>query len=361
MKVLVVTGASGGHIFPAVSFIDTLKEKPKEIDTLLVLPKRGLRPGILLADCKIKYISTSPVTFSISTANFIAIARFLKGIWESLRIILEFKPDIVVGFGSLDSIPCLLIAWFFRIKTLIHEQNVLPGRANRLLARFCDRVAVSFSKTKDYLNINQEKIVVTGNPLRGQLKKIDRNAALDFFGLNKDKFTILVMGGSQGSRHINSGFLKAAASLKDVSVIQVIHLAGAGDFEEAKEAYKNINLNHKIYDFLENMGEAYSASDIVISRAGATTISELIFFKLPGIISPYPYAYAHQLENAKVLGDRGCVIIINDDELEKEVFKITLETLINNRDKLEGMRSGFTGLSMSEAAGSLADVALSLA
>ncbi|MDO8662057.1 MAG: undecaprenyldiphospho-muramoylpentapeptide beta-N-acetylglucosaminyltransferase [Candidatus Omnitrophota bacterium] len=360
MKVLVATGASGGHIFPAVSFIDALETKHKGTDTLLVLPKRGIGSGILLADCKIKYISTSTITFSISTANFIAIVRFLKGTWESLMIILEFKPDIVVGFGSLDSIPCLLIAWLFRIKTLIHEQNVLPGRANRLLAHFCDRVAVSFVKTKDYLNINQKKIVVTGNPLLRQLKKIDRNTALDSFSLSKDKFTVLVMGGSQGSRHINSGFLNAVANLSDISMIQVIHLAGVGEVREVKEVYKNINLNHRVYDFLENMGEAYSASDIVISRAGATTIAELISFKLPGIVSPYPYAYAHQFENAKVLGDRGCVIIINDDQLEKEVFKITLETLINNRDKLESMRSGYSGLSMDGAANLLADAVLAL-
>ena len=153
MKVLVVAGVSGGHIFPAVSFISALKEKHKEIATLLVLPVRSLKFGILLTDHKTRYISTSTISLSINSSNLIALAMFLKGAWESLRIILEFKPDIVVGFGGLDCLPCLFFAWFFRIKTLIHEQNVLPGRANKLLAKFVDQVALSFAETKKYLNL----------------------------------------------------------------------------------------------------------------------------------------------------------------------------------------------------------------
>lgn len=360
MRVLVVTGASGGHIFPALSFIDALKENLPEAETLLVLPKRGLRPGVLSVDCNVKYISTSTVTFSISTANFIAISRFLKGALESLKIILEFKPDIVVGFGSLDSIPCLFIAWFFRIKTLIHEQNVLPGRANRFLARFCDRVAVSFAKTRDYLRINPEKIVLTGNPLRRKLKRLDRNSALDSLGLSRDKFTVLVMGGSQGSRHINSGFLKAAANSRHLSTAQVIHLAGPVDSEMVKESYRSMNITHKVFDFLEKMEEAYSASDLAISRSGAATVCELIYFRLPAILSPYPFAYSHQLENAKILQEKGCAAIIKDEDLDKEVFRVTLENMLNNRKSLEDMRAGYSGLSAEGSANLLVEAVKSL-
>ncbi|MDD2679802.1 MAG: UDP-N-acetylglucosamine--N-acetylmuramyl-(pentapeptide) pyrophosphoryl-undecaprenol N-acetylglucosamine transferase, partial [Candidatus Omnitrophica bacterium] len=225
MKVLVVTGASGGHIFPAASFISALQDKHQEIETLLVLSSRSLKTGIALDNYKVRYISTPRLSRSIDINNLIALAKFLKGAWESLKIIVGFKPDIVIGFGGLDSIPCLFFAWFFRIKTLIHEQNVLPGRANRLLARFVDRAAISFSETKERLKINPGKIILTGNPLRRQLKIIAKAQALDFFGLPKDKLTLLVMGGSQGSQHINTEFLKAAAFLKDTAKFQVIHLA----------------------------------------------------------------------------------------------------------------------------------------
>ncbi|MFA5063508.1 MAG: undecaprenyldiphospho-muramoylpentapeptide beta-N-acetylglucosaminyltransferase [Candidatus Omnitrophota bacterium] len=360
MKVLVVTGPSGGHIFPAVSFIQTLKEKHSEIDTLLVLPKRGLKPGILPADCKINYISTLAINANITTANLLAIFSFLKGSWESLRIILKFKPDLVVGFGSLDSIPCVFIAWFFRIKTMIHEQNVLPGKANRLLARFVDRVAVSFAKSQDYFGISRQKFALTGNPLRQQIKKIDRNKALDFFGLTKGKFTILVMGGSQGSRHINTAFLNAVSKLNNPSLIQVIHLVGSGGLESIQDGYKKINLSAKVFNFLNNIEQAYSASDLAISRAGAATISELIFFELPAIISPYPFAYAHQSENAKILGDKGCAIMIKDNELDSDVLRASLDELVSDRIKLENMRLAFRGLSGPCASELLADAAFSL-
>lgn len=360
MKVLVVTGASGGHIFPALSFIDALREKRKEIDALLVLPKRGLKPGVALTDYRTSYISTAKVSANLSPANLMAIARFGQGVWECLRIILGFKPDIVVGFGSLDSVPCLMIAWLFKIKTLIHEQNVLSGRANRLLARFVDCVAISFDRTAAYLDINPEKIALTGNPLRRQLKKMEKAAALDIFGLKQNKFTLLVMGGSQGSRHINSAVLKALPLLKDIAQLQVIHLTGAGNLDEIKEAYKKMAIDAAVFEFFNCIEQAYSAGDLAIARAGASTVSELIYFRLPAIISPYPFAYAHQLENARILKDEGCAIIVDDDALGKDAFRSALESLLNNREKLERMRLGFGALSTGDAAGLLADRALAL-
>jgi UDP-N-acetylglucosamine--N-acetylmuramyl-(pentapeptide) pyrophosphoryl-undecaprenol N-acetylglucosamine transferase len=360
MKILAVTGSSGGHIFPAVSFISALKNRRKDINTLLVLPKRCLKAGITIPDCGVKYISTRPLSLKLSSENLISSGRFIQGSFESLKIILGFKPDIVVGFGSLDSIPSLFFAWLFRIPAMIHEQNVLPGKANRLLARLVDKAAISFPETKSYLKIDPQKIALTGNPLRERLKIIDKKAALDFFGLSPDKFTVLVMGGSQGSRHLNAGFLKAAQLLKNTAMIQVIHLAGRGDLEEIKGAYKKMNIAVRVFDIFNETEQAYSASDLVISRSGATTIAELSYFRLPAILSPYPYAYNHQLENAKVLRDKGCAVIINDDELDRDTLGVALESIIADRDKLKNMRSGFAGLAEFNSADRLAEAALSL-
>ena len=202
--------------------------------------------------------------------------------------------------------------------------------------------------------------MVTGNPLRRQLKRIDKAEALDSLGLAKDKLTLLVMGGSQGSQHINTGFIQAVALLKDTTQLQVIHLAGAGSDEAIKQAYSKIRITARIFGFFTAMEQAYSACDLVISRSGATTVTELIFFGLPAILSPYPYAYSHQLENARVLKDRGCAVVIDDAELDKEIFRQTLESLINNPGKIEAMRSGFKDLAKPDAAGLLAEAALSL-
>ena len=363
MKVLVAAGSSGGHIFPAVAFLGTLRNKYKGIDLLLVLPKR-VRTSHLVYDLhyyKVRYISVSPIAFRLDLRNFIAILRFFKGWFESLFLLFEFKPDMVVGFGSLDSVPVLLSAWLLRIKTLIHEQNVIPGRANRFLAKFADKVAVSFAETKDYLKINQEKIVFTGNPMRQGLKEIDRPAALRFFGFNDFKFTILVMGGSQGSQRINSCFLKAISTVPDKSRLQVIHIAGEKDRAALERSYKEIELNARVFTFLEQMQYAYSICDLAVSRAGATAIAELIFFRIPAIMIPYPFAYKHQFSNAEILEKMGTAVIIKDDQLDAAGLRQALDGLMHNPERLALMRSYYSGALKANTNDLLTQEALSLA
>jgi len=355
MKILVVTGASGGHIFPALSFLDTLKDKYKDIDTLLILPKRSLGVSKIADDSKIRYISISTINLSFSPRNFIALLRFFKGSLESLILLLEFRPDIVVGFGSLACVPMVLLAWIFRIKTLIHEQNVIPGQANRLLAKFSDKIAISFKETRDYFKGSSRKIVFTGNLIRKELKRIDRNKALDFFGLGSDKFTILVMGGSAGSHRINLGFLNAISKSWSKSDFQIIHSSGLKDYDLLKDSYKDLGINFKLFGFLNEMQHAYSACDLVICRAGATSLSEIIFFGLPAIIIPYPFAYAHQINNAKVLENKGCAIIIKDNELDGNILRQTIEGLINNPKEIKKMRLAYDNIIVANANDLLVD------
>lgn len=361
MRILVVTGSSGGHIFPAISFLDTFKDKHKETETLLVLPKKNIESYTLSFDCKIKYLSISPIKLNFNFGNFIAILKLLKGTFESLFILLEFKPDIVVGFGSLVSIPMVLFARLFGIRTLIHEQNVIPGLANKLLAKFTDRIATSFAQTSDYLkNCAKTKIVFTGNPIRKEFKRISKFKALDFLGLSSDKFTILVMGGSLGSHKINIEFLNALSMLSDRPKLQIIHLTGQSDYNLLKESYKDLNINARLFSFLNPMHYAYSACDLVVSRAGATTIAEIIFFKLPAIVIPYPFAYEHQISNAAVLESKGCVIIIKDYELDANTLRNILEKLVNHPDKIEMMHSGYDNMPGLNASDLLISQVLSL-
>ena len=330
MKILVATGASGGHIFPALSFLETLKEKHEEIETLLVLPKRSIRNQVIPQNLRVKYLPISTIRKSFNLRNFIAIFDFLKGSFESLFLLAEFRPDVVVGFGSLNSIPVLLGGWIFRTGTLIHEQNVIPGRANRLLAKFIDKIAVSFPETKDYLKTDPKRVVVTGNPLRKELKMVEKKEALRFFGLSENKLTILTMGGSQGSHSININFLKAISDFPDKSKLQIIHIAGSSDYDLLEKGYRDSGLSYRLFHFLKEMQYAYSACDFAISRAGATTIAELMNFSVPAIMVPYPFAYAHQLGNAKVLGNLGSAIVIGDEKLDSAEFKRILIGLINN-------------------------------
>ncbi|MDP3732623.1 MAG: undecaprenyldiphospho-muramoylpentapeptide beta-N-acetylglucosaminyltransferase [Candidatus Omnitrophota bacterium] len=360
MKILAITGSSGGHIFPALGFLDTLNNKHKDIDILLVLPKKSITNQIESFQNKPNYISISSVRLSLDFKNFTAILLFFKGSLESMFILLTFRPDIVVGFGSLVCIPMVLFAWLFRMKTLIHEQNVIPGRANRFLAKFTDKIAISFAQTRDYFKDYRKKIVLTGNPIRKELNRIDKNKALDFFGFNSEKFTILVIGGSQGSHRINFGFLRTISAIADKSNFQVIHLTGSADYDFLKRSYRDLNINSRLFNFLEPMQYAYSACDLVVSRAGATTIAEIVFFGLAAIIIPYPFSYSHQIANAKVLETIGSGIIIQDNELDSDILRKNLENFINNPERIKAMRSNYSNISRLNANDLLAEAVLSL-
>ncbi len=377
-KVMVVTGASGGHIFPALAFLEKLKDKYSTIDALLVLPQPFSKPGDILErrhDClidnnvtegidnlsyKTKYLPISAIRLNFSFKNLIAIFNFFKATLEGVLLLIRFGPDIVIAFGSLICVPLVFFAWIFRIKTVLHEQNVIPGRANRFLAKIADRIAITFSESSSYLDVGVNRLVVTGNPLRQSLKKIDKLEALGFFALSDMKFTVLVTGGSQGSHKINLCFQQAFSGLSNKEKLQVIHLAGDKDYVLLKELYRDFKENIKLFDFFKDMQYAYSAADLIIARAGATTISEIILFKLPAIIVPYPHAYQHQLANARILEKRGLAVIIEDSLLDERILKDALEDLLNNRQKLQDMRSGYGSLEVPLAAERLVECAISL-
>ena len=360
MRILIVTGSSSGHIFPALGFLEVLKDKYKNIETLLVLPKKSIVNQTQTFGHKVDYISISPIKLRFDFKNIAAILKFFKSFLESIFILSVFRPHIVVGFGSLTCIPLVMSAWLFRIKTLIHEQNVVPGRANRFLARFTDKITISFAETRGYLKDYQKKIALTGNPLRKELIRVDKNKAISFFGFSDDKFTILVMGGSLGSHNINVEFLRAISTISDKRNLQIIHLSGFKDYDLLKQNYKDSNVNVRLFGFLQSMQYAYSACDLVICRAGATSIAEVIFFGIPAIIIPYPYAYGHQLGNAKVLESKGCAIIIQDKELDTDILRQVIVNLLNNSDKLNEMHLSYDNLYMPNANDLLADMVLSL-
>jgi len=358
MRILVAAGSSGGHIFPALAFLESLRLKLPEAETLLILPEKNAVSRIQAGAQKVSYTCISPFKLRPGFKNVVGLYNFLKGSWQSLFIILSFRPDLVVGFGSLASVPAVLLAWLFRIKVVIHEQNVIPGRANKLSAIFADRIAVSFPKTQEYFSKYRNKTAVTGNPLRKEMVILKKNKALDFFGFHPQKFTVLVVGGSQGSSSINDAFIKAVSGLSLKDKLQVIHISGAQDYESIKQRYQGSGIEVRVFAFLKQMQYAYSAADLALSRAGATTITELMLFQLPAIILPYPHAYQHQLANARILENAGCALIIEERRLDNDGLRLEMERLMNNRDRLESMRSAYGKLFIPGAADLLVGEAL---
>ncbi|MFH1269775.1 MAG: UDP-N-acetylglucosamine--N-acetylmuramyl-(pentapeptide) pyrophosphoryl-undecaprenol N-acetylglucosamine transferase [Candidatus Omnitrophota bacterium] len=360
MKLLAVTGSSGGHIFPALGFLDALNNKRKDADILLVLPRENITERVKKFDYKVDYISISSVKFGISPRSLGSILKFFKGALESIVMLLKFRPGVVVGFGSIVSVPMVLFSRFLGIKTLIHEQNVIPGRANRFLASFADKIAISFAESADYLKVYKRKIILTGNPIRRELNRVDKNKALDFFRLDSRKFTVLVMGGSQGSQRINSAFLKAVSAMPDRSRLQVIHLTGPQGYGLLEKSYKDLSLSCRLFDFLEPMQYAYSACDLVVSRAGATAVTEIIFYGLPAILIPYPFAYNHQIANAEALRRIGSGIIIQDNDSAADILGKNIDGLMNDPGRIKAMVSHYGNIPRLSADDLLADAVLSL-
>jgi UDP-N-acetylglucosamine--N-acetylmuramyl-(pentapeptide) pyrophosphoryl-undecaprenol N-acetylglucosamine transferase len=338
MRILVVTGASGGHIFPAVAFLERLRENASPIQALLVLPKRNFARELDNKGFAVRFISIRSIRKKSVSVLLFDIWLFLKGCAESLYYVCAFRPQAVVSFGSLSSIPLVVFSRLMGVKKIVvHEQNVIPGRAQRFAAFFAHQVAISFEETRRYVSRYSSKVVCTGNPLRRDVTRIDRSSAIKFFSLQEGVYTVLIMGGSQGSGAINKAFLKAARSLLARYRFQVIHLTGGPDYQWVKTEYGNIPVESRVFAFLESMQFALSAADVVVSRGGATSITELMAFRIPAVIVPYPYAYQH---------DTGAL----------EHF---LGELIGSPESREAMKTGYDAFPPIDSSGLLVKMALS--
>jgi len=358
MRVLIVTGSSGGHIFPALALADSLKNSNHQVQ--LVLPEDVRKNRIPIDFTQTEYIHAVKLSFSLNKKTLFGVYFFLCNTWQALRIIIKFKPLVVVGFGSLDSIGLVFWAWLFRIKTIIHEQNVVCGRANRFLSKLVDRVAVSFSQTRNDLNVSGEKIVLTGNPLRRDLVRLERKEALDFFKFKEGKFTVLITGGSQGAHRLNATCFEALSIYQKKLDLQVIHICGMQDFTWLSDGYLCTTLTYKLFDFFRQMQYAYSVADLIICRAGATTIAELQKFRVPAILVPYPFAYAHQSANAQVLKNIGAAEVLLDADLSVDKLKERLQEYFCNNEKLKAMQMAYQKLPVLDATEMLAYEVLSL-
>lgn len=356
LKVLIVSGASAGHLYPALAFAQRLHEEERNLEITFVSSRRGeLEKSIAESGFGLFLISVLPFSFKSFKKFLQTLYHFIKSFLESFFIIEKYRPDVVIGFGSYLSFPVLLEAALFKKNTIIHEQNVSLGLANKALSFFVDKVAVSFKETED----SCRKAVFTGNPLRQSLVKAKKEDARRFFNL-EDKFTILTLGGSQGSYAINMAFKRCVQTLQEKEDFQFIHLSGKNDYNDLKKSYNYIKIKHCVFDFLKAMHLAYSLADLVVSRAGATTIAELAYFQKAAILIPYPYAQGHQLENALALEKEAAAVVIEEAQLTGDKLCENIVKLIHGDSQRKCLEHKIQKFAASDAAGSLADLALSL-
>ena len=357
VKILIVCGGSGGHIFPAIALAQSLKDKNKDIDLLFVGSDAVLDKRIFEKEALRYYVLSSnkmPYKPSFKTAAFLV--KLFFDILKSFFILLKYSPDAVIGFGGYVSSPVIFAAFVLRIPGIVHEQNVVPGRSNKFLFRFADKIAISFEETKKYLGRFITKAVFTGNPIRITLLKDDRAGNIRKSGLDLKKFTILIIGGSQGAHNLNKAFLGALAGIDDEkrSLLQVIHITGITDYVWVSQEYKELGIEHRVFSFVDNIEEAYSASDLVVTRSGASAIFEAAYFGRPMILVPYPFAMSHQSENAKVFAGNGAAIHIDEKDMTGDIMKDSIEGLLRNRAVLEEMAKKAKYLSVPDSSYNLA-------
>lgn len=364
MRVLIAAGGSGGHIFPAIALANALKSE-KNCEVAFVGSNKALDRRIFEKEgFRFYLLSANKLPYKASLGLAVFFIKLFFDIIRSLFIIAIYRPDAVAGFGGYVSFPVVFIAYVFRIPRIVHEQNVVPGRANKLLFKFTDKIAVTFDETKKFLAETEAgKAVLTGNPIRREMFKDDRGLGITRFGLDKKKFTILVIGGSQGAHFLNKTFVQAVSLLDEKlrSSIQVIHLTGVKDYESMMRSYQRLGpFEHRVHSFVDRMEEAYSASDLIVTRAGASALFEIAFFGRPMILVPYPFAASHQVENARVFSKSGAAIEIDEKSLTPGLFKETLAGLLNNSNRLKNLSEAVKRLSMPEASEKLAREVLDL-
>ncbi|MGK9477422.1 undecaprenyldiphospho-muramoylpentapeptide beta-N-acetylglucosaminyltransferase [Melioribacter sp. OK-6-Me] len=350
-------GGTGGHLYPAIAVAQHIKKILPESEILFFGNKNKIESKVVPQyGFEFRDIWISGFYRKFDLRNLMFPVKLAISSLQSLLIMMQFKPRVTIGCGAYVSGPVIWAASVIGSKIILLEQNSYPGITNRLLERMADEIHVAFEESRKYFRRN-EKIYVTGNPIRIDLKEIDKYEAAKKFGLNPAKKTVLIIGGSLGAKSINDSIAQIA-DLIEKNDLQVIWQTGKLYYDE----YKKYNTKQIIVlPFIDDMQAAYSASDLVITRAGATTIAELSALGKAAILVPSPNVAAnHQYFNALTLAESNAAVLIEDKNLLAELKNKIIE-LINDEKKLEKLSDTIKTFSKPEAALVIAQKAISMA
>ena len=343
INILISGGGTGGHIYPAIAIANEIKLRYPDANFLFVGAKDKMEmEKVPQAGYEIKGLWISGIQRKLTVDNLSFPFKMLSSLRNASKIIRKFKPDVAIGTGGFASGPTLIVANSKGIPTLIQEQNSYPGITNKLLSKKANKICVAYDNLDRFFPA--DKIVKTGNPVRQDLLSVHTKIeeGKSFFKVDKTKQTILVLGGSLGARKINQLVEENLDFFKNQEV-QVIWQCGKLYFEEYKKHNELENI--QVHQFLNRMDLAYAASDIIISRAGASSVSELCIVGKPVIFIPSPnVAEDHQTKNAKSIADKHGAILLKESELE--TFPIIFETLLKDKGKQEHLSENINELAL---------------
>jgi UDP-N-acetylglucosamine--N-acetylmuramyl-(pentapeptide) pyrophosphoryl-undecaprenol N-acetylglucosamine transferase len=361
LKVIISGGGTGGHIFPAVAIANQLKTQVPSVEILFVgaLGKMEMEK-VPKAGFNIVGLPIAGINRSNLLANLTFPFKLINSLYKSYKVIKDFKPNIAIGVGGFASGPTLMMANFLGIKTLIQEQNSYAGITNKRLSKKAQKVCVAYPEMEAFFE--KQKIVFTGNPVRSDIlnDKVDKNTAREFFKLKKDRKTLLIIGGSLGALSINKSISTGLQELLN-NDLQIIWQTGKTYIDIAKEKIFTLQ-TQRVYvsDFIYEMDKAYAAADLVISRAGALSVSELSLVGKPAILVPYPFAAEdHQTKNAESLSKKDAAILIKDNNINDVLINKVLE-LIQNEQKLNELSENIKKFAKPLAAKEIVDEILKI-
>lgn len=360
LKVLLAAGGTGGHVYPAISIADALRAANPDTSVLFVGTRDRMEwEAVPKSGYDIKSVWISGFHRRLTPQNLLFPFKLATSLMQSWLILRRFRPDVVVACGGFAAGPVGWVAARMNIPVVIQEQNSYPGVTNRLLARHAEIIFTAFPDAASFLP--KEKIRLEGNPVRSQLQKTEKTEAMASFGLDDDSPVLLVLGGSGGALAINKAMLDQLDELHDALGLQIIWQCGEKYFKNLRneldeEEYSNL----KLVPYIDDMTAAYSAADLVLTRAGAGTCSELMMLGQPAILVPSPnVAGDHQAKNAKSMTDSGAAIRL--DEKNLDTLSAEIKKLIFNENRLSEMAGAMKKLAKPDAAKIIANEIITLA
>ncbi|MFV8341637.1 undecaprenyldiphospho-muramoylpentapeptide beta-N-acetylglucosaminyltransferase [Flavobacterium sp. XS2P39] len=351
-KFILSGGGTGGHIYPAIAIANELKSRFPDAEILFVGANNKMEmQKVPQAGYKIKGLWIAGLQRRLTFDNALFPIKLISSLLKSRTIIRDFKPDVVIGTGGFASGPLLQVAGIASIPTVIQEQNSYPGITNKLLSKKASKICVAYEHLERFFP--KEKMILTGNPVRQDLIDIEskRAEAIQYFNLDSKKKTLLVLGGSLGARRVNQLIEKELANILSQNV-QVIWQCGKLYLDDYKKYNKD---NVQVVAFIERMDLVYAAADIIISRAGASSVSELSIVGKPVIFIPSPnVAEDHQTKNAQAIVDKKGALMLKESELESQ-FGLVFEALVKDQGKQNQLSENIKQLAMPEATKQIVD------
>ncbi len=360
MRVIMTGGGTGGHIYPAIAIANKIKSVDKEAEILFVGTKRGLEKDLVPKNgYPIKFITVSGFNRKKLLTNVKTLADLMKGNIQARKIIKSFKPDIVIGTGGYVCGPVVRAAAKLGARTFIHEQNAYPGMTNKMLEKYVEKVFISFEPARKYFK-EKDKLIMSGNPVRQSFFDADVNAAREALGIEDNETVILSFGGSQGAGKINEMMMEILAKFNGAPSIRLYFVTGKYYNDSVKKEIEERGLelkdNIKILEYIDNMERYLPASDIIISRSGALTVSEITVCGKASIMIPSPNVTGnHQYHNAKSVADVGGAELIEEKDITPGILYEKIMNLVENPQLREEMAANAKKAAPDDAAGIITD------